>query len=107
MRASFSIHRAGKSFDGTKGEHIADTRPWHKNSNRLLRSSLVAGTGKSVGHSRFRAGRMRCVLTAESSLRTFVLTLAAASRNGKRENPDLGRAVADEDYARSMHEGHC
>jgi hypothetical protein len=48
---------------------------------------------------------MRCVLTAESSLRTFVLTLAAASRNGKRENPDLGRAVADEDYARSMHEG--
>jgi hypothetical protein len=50
---------------------------------------------------------MRCVLTAESSLRTFVLTLAAASRNGKRENPDLGRAVADEDYARSMHEGHC
>jgi hypothetical protein len=38
---------------------------------------LVAGIAISAGHSRYQAGRMKCVLTAEGSLLTIVLRLVS------------------------------
>jgi hypothetical protein len=75
---------------GVNGKQIADTSSWQKIYNGPLSSSLVAGTAISAGHSRCQGGRMRCVLTAERSLHTTVLTSVATSHCENREN--LGHA---------------
>jgi len=71
---------------GVNGKQIADTSSWQKIYNGPLSSSLVAGTAISAGHSRCQGGRMRCVLTAERSLHTTVLTSVATSHCENREN---------------------
>ena len=71
---------------GVNGEQIADTSSWQKIYKGPLSSSLVAGTAISAGHSSGQGGRTRCVLTAERSLHTTVLTSVATSHCENWEN---------------------